>query len=602
MPPSIRASSPTRSVGPAPGPPLSVTSPSLSLATSRCRSAIGRDLGEMGDHQHLAGPGQSGQAAPDAQRRAAADPGVDLVEDEGGHRVGRAEHHLDPEHHPRQLTAGGALGQRPWRGAGMRRQHQLDLVDPVRAGGSQPPRARPGVDLQRTRLVTRDALLPDRDHEPSIRHGQLGQLGGHRPSQLGRSLSPTQADRPARPPSSARSRAHRSRQLDQPVVVAVQLEHPQARRLGPSRAPRPRRPRGRGSEHPARRDGPRRLPAWPGRTPRCRRRRRTPPRCRWPGARPRPRRSASVASCRSCAATASRPRRAAFIRQPASRRPRPPAGVTGQGGVRCRRSCLQLLRVPEPLASARSSTSSPGCGSTRSTSARPSRSSSASCTLARACDLIVSSSSAACAAVASRSVLRQQRGHAPAPANRSSAWRCWHRRAQPELIALPVHGDQLVRPARRAPPPAPSGPPDGPGCGPRRSRSATGSARRRPRSHRRPRAARSATGRVRVDPHPPLDAGTGLARADRAGVGSAAEQQAEPGHHHGLASTGLAGDHGQPGPSSSTASRITPSARRRISSSTTARLGLRYVGARPRLSARRASRAPATRTWPPVGR
>ena len=45
----------------------------------------------------------------------AADAGVDLVEDEGGHGVHGGQHHLDGEHHAGELTAGGALAQRPGR-------------------------------------------------------------------------------------------------------------------------------------------------------------------------------------------------------------------------------------------------------------------------------------------------------------------------------------------------------------------------------------------------------------------------------------------------------------------------------------------------------
>ncbi len=81
---------------------------------------------------------QGGQPPADLDRRLAADAGVDLVEDEGRHRVGAGEHDLDREHHPRQLAAGGALLQRPRRRTGVRAQQHLDVVDAVPGVGHGP--------------------------------------------------------------------------------------------------------------------------------------------------------------------------------------------------------------------------------------------------------------------------------------------------------------------------------------------------------------------------------------------------------------------------------------------------------------------------------
>src|SRR5690606_35224576 len=55
----------------------------------------GGDLRQVGDDDHLGGAGQPGEPAPDLHRGLATHPGVDLVEDERGHRVGAGEHHLD---------------------------------------------------------------------------------------------------------------------------------------------------------------------------------------------------------------------------------------------------------------------------------------------------------------------------------------------------------------------------------------------------------------------------------------------------------------------------------------------------------------------------
>ena len=48
-----------------------------------------------------------------------------------------------------------------------------------------------------------------------------------------------------------------------------------------------------------------------------------------------------------------------------------------------------------------------------------------------------------------------------------------------------------------------------------------------------------------LDDERALDGGLVGARADAGGVGPAAEQQPQPGDHHRLARTGLAGDHGE---------------------------------------------------------
>ena len=104
----------------------------------RCASppevAVGerRHLRQVGHDHDLRGAGQPGQPPPDLDRGLAADAGVDLVEELGRHRVGAGEDHLDGEHDPGQLTAGGALGDGPRRGPGVRGEQQLDLVG---AGG-----------------------------------------------------------------------------------------------------------------------------------------------------------------------------------------------------------------------------------------------------------------------------------------------------------------------------------------------------------------------------------------------------------------------------------------------------------------------------------
>src|SRR5215470_15008994 len=60
-------------------------------------------LGQVGDHDDLREPGQPGQPAADLDGRLAAHARVDLVEDEGRHRVRAGEDHLNGQHHTGQL-------------------------------------------------------------------------------------------------------------------------------------------------------------------------------------------------------------------------------------------------------------------------------------------------------------------------------------------------------------------------------------------------------------------------------------------------------------------------------------------------------------------
>src|SRR5919202_6352034 len=65
------------------------------------------DLGEVGDDEDLRGARQAREPAADAERRAAADAGVDLVEDERRNGVGGREYDLESEHDAGQLPARG---------------------------------------------------------------------------------------------------------------------------------------------------------------------------------------------------------------------------------------------------------------------------------------------------------------------------------------------------------------------------------------------------------------------------------------------------------------------------------------------------------------
>src|ERR1700722_14930603 len=146
-PASIRDSSRTRASWSRRITLVLVIEPSLDLVTTRWLSANaatwGRGVttmtwarrasrgGRVAPHEARGQPGQPGEAAADLDRGLAADARVHLVEDERRDRVRAGEDHLDREHHPGQLAAGGALVQREGRGAGIAGEPQLDVVAAV---------------------------------------------------------------------------------------------------------------------------------------------------------------------------------------------------------------------------------------------------------------------------------------------------------------------------------------------------------------------------------------------------------------------------------------------------------------------------------------
>ena len=66
--------------------------------------AVRGQLGQVSHAQHLVRLGQLVQFATHNASHATADPHIDLVEDEGGHRVGVGEDGLQRQHEARRLT------------------------------------------------------------------------------------------------------------------------------------------------------------------------------------------------------------------------------------------------------------------------------------------------------------------------------------------------------------------------------------------------------------------------------------------------------------------------------------------------------------------
>ena len=101
---------------------------------------IGRHLGQVGDAQHLVRGGQPPQLLAHHIAAAPADADINLIEDERGRLIGRGEDGLERQHDARRLAAGGDLGQRLERLAGIGRDQELH---PVNAGRVEGVAARP---------------------------------------------------------------------------------------------------------------------------------------------------------------------------------------------------------------------------------------------------------------------------------------------------------------------------------------------------------------------------------------------------------------------------------------------------------------------------
>ena len=163
-PPSIAASSRTRSSSSSSVISVTVRPSAHSLGDVQVRVGVRRDLGQVGDAQHLVVARQPPQAAAHRVGRAAADARVDLVEHEGRRVVRRGEHLLDGQRHPRQLAARRDARQRPRRLAGVGGEQEGHLVG---AGAVRAPpasrstaKAASGKPSPRSTSVTAGASRP----------------------------------------------------------------------------------------------------------------------------------------------------------------------------------------------------------------------------------------------------------------------------------------------------------------------------------------------------------------------------------------------------------------------------------------------------------
>ena len=201
-----------------------VRSPIDALVDDQMVITKGGDLGQVGDHQHLVLPAQGGQGLADGHGRLAADPGVDLVEDQRRRVLDRGvvaavatvsgrrglagsgpaparEHQADRQHGPGQLAPRSHLGQRQQRFAGVGPEQPGDAVsgafgadvdretgsghgealqggfDVGRQGGPGGPAGRPDGGLGGFQFGLGGRQIPLEGRAPKVVRFQLGDAG-----------------------------------------------------------------------------------------------------------------------------------------------------------------------------------------------------------------------------------------------------------------------------------------------------------------------------------------------------------------------------------------------------------------------------------------
>ena len=89
---------------------------------------LGGDLSQMGDANDLMGSSDDSHLLGYFLSRSAADPHIDLIEDQGGDLIFICHHSLDGQHDPGQLTAGSDFSQRLQGFTGIHGDHVGDVI------------------------------------------------------------------------------------------------------------------------------------------------------------------------------------------------------------------------------------------------------------------------------------------------------------------------------------------------------------------------------------------------------------------------------------------------------------------------------------------
>src|SRR5438876_274808 len=119
----------------------------------------GGDLRQVGDAEHLALLAEASQRPADRLGDAAADAGIDLVENQRADRRSLRRDHLDRQADARELASGGDPRERAQRQARVRGDLELDFLGPRRSGFVKPVQ---------------------QDLEPAARHRELLHARRHR--------------------------------------------------------------------------------------------------------------------------------------------------------------------------------------------------------------------------------------------------------------------------------------------------------------------------------------------------------------------------------------------------------------------------------------
>src|SRR5690348_7135165 len=90
---------------------------------------VDRDLRQVRDAQHLVTLGERAEFFADGRTKAAADVGVDFIEDENADAIALRQNAFEREHDAAELSAGRDLPQRLRRLARIRLDDELDLVE-----------------------------------------------------------------------------------------------------------------------------------------------------------------------------------------------------------------------------------------------------------------------------------------------------------------------------------------------------------------------------------------------------------------------------------------------------------------------------------------
>src|SRR3990172_968114 len=189
-------------------------SAALDFLDAEVLMAVGGQLRQVGDAQHLVVARQAPQLLPHDAADAPADPLIDLVEDQSRRLVGASQDALQAEHQARRLAAGGDLGQRLQPFPRIGRYLELCLVQPGARKGHTPAVGRSAGPF----------LVPVQiDGEARPRHVQVLQFGLDAPAQFPGGLPAHLGEVGAKPPAALEAAGLLCRERRDPLAGTFDL-------------------------------------------------------------------------------------------------------------------------------------------------------------------------------------------------------------------------------------------------------------------------------------------------------------------------------------------------------------------------------------------